>query len=552
MLQRVARMLIVFAAGLLVLGSSGARAEVGSYLLFDMASGEIIAAHEPTARWYPASLTKLMTAYVTFAAIERGALTLTSPVRISPQAHQQPPSRMGFPIGTVITVETALRIILTKSANDVSVALAEAVGGTQGGFVTRMNDTAATLGMSATSYDNPHGLPNTLQVTSARDLALLMMALTRDFPDRAGYFSMGGVSLGRKMMVNHNPLIRKFRGSDGMKTGFICASGFNLAATATRDGHRLGAVVLGGLTSRERDERTAELLAKGFEALAGGGEVTLDGFGDVGDRLTLTPVHGTRQSHGTVAELVAAPDVEVANRLDDVCGATRPLTRYDDGTVTTVAAVEEQRRLRLDYERRRAARDDLRRSALAAARPDPAARAVANPARARPRAIAEDALVPAGWQPSGEALRPYRNPGRAVPARATEQPPIATPEQPAQAEQSRIAAPDWIPSPGLPIANPLALAELRVPLGDPPTAQPLTYLDPPVPVAMIAISLGGADEARPDPLSGQIVGGGLPPIPRTRPDREAPTFGTSIDAATLIEYAASVRAEATEGKSEAP
>ena len=207
-----------------------ARAEVGAYLLFDMESGKVLAAHRATTPWYPASITKLMTAYVTFQAIESGALKMTSPVRISPQASQQPPSRMGFAIGTTITVETALRIILTKSANDVSVALAEAVGGTSGQFVERMNKAAADLGMSSSSYDNPHGLPNSKQITTARDIAVLMRALSEQFPEYADYFSMGGVQLGGRTLINHNKLIRRFRGADGMKTGFICSSGFNLAA----------------------------------------------------------------------------------------------------------------------------------------------------------------------------------------------------------------------------------------------------------------------------------------------------------------------------------
>lgn len=269
---------VTLAMALTAFGALPARAEVGSYLLFDMKSGEVIAAHEPSIRWYPASLTKLMTAYVTLEAVEDGALAMTSPVKISAQARQQPPSKMGFALGTVITIETALRIILTKSANDVSVALAEAVGGTQAKFMDEMNATAADLGMSSSSFDNPHGLPNAKQVTSARDMALLMMALQNDFPDHADLFTMSGVRLGKRVLRNHNKLIRRFRGADGMKTGFICASGFNLAATATRDGVRLGAVVLGGVTSRERDERTAELLAKGFEAVKSGGRVTLDGL----------------------------------------------------------------------------------------------------------------------------------------------------------------------------------------------------------------------------------------------------------------------------------
>ncbi len=177
-LVRLALVAVLAAA---LLRPDPAEAEVGSYLLFDMADGTILAEHEATALWYPASITKLMTAYVTFQAIEKGELKLTSPVKVSPQANQQPPSRMGFPVGTTLTVETALRILMTKSANDIAFALAEAVGGTLAGFVDRMNAAADEIGMTASAYDNPHGLPNTKQVTTARDIAVLMMALAQDF-----------------------------------------------------------------------------------------------------------------------------------------------------------------------------------------------------------------------------------------------------------------------------------------------------------------------------------------------------------------------------------
>ena len=369
-----------FLAAILLAGplAGAARSEIGAYLLFDMESGDVIASHRATTRWYPASLTKLMTAYVTFKAIEDGRLTMTSPVRISAQASQQPPSRMGFSIGTVITVETALRIILTKSANDVSVALAEAVGGTQGQFVERMNEAAADLGMTSSSFDNPHGLPNSKQIVTARDMAILMRALTREFPQYADYFSMGGVRLGNKTLRNHNNLIRRFRGTDGMKTGFICASGFNLAATVTRGDVRLGAVVLGGLTAQERDQRTAELLAKGFEAVVTGGIVRLDGFDDPEGRIEHAEVTGVREPMGTV-EALEAIDGPVADVRSEVCGATRPVTRYSDGVVNTEDEFQAMRASVLSWQDLAAAREEARRRALAAPRKVPEAVAPPEP-----------------------------------------------------------------------------------------------------------------------------------------------------------------------------
>lgn len=509
-----------------------ASAEVGSYLLFDMATGEIIAMHEPTRPWYPASLTKLMTAYVTLEAVRDGELRLTSPVSISPQAHREPPSRMGFPIGTTLTVEAALRIILAKSANDVSVALAEAVGGTQEGFTDRMNRAAERLGMVSSHFDNPHGLPDTDQRTSARDMALLMMALASEFPDRADFFKMSGFVLSGRRHPNYNVLIRRFEGADGMKTGFICASGFNLAATATRDGVRLGAVVLGGLTSRERDERTAELLAKGFEAVRTGGRVALDGFGDLSATLALAPVSGEREPLGTVAALEADPDAEVADRRDEVCGAERPRTRYDEGTVTSAAEVEAQRAALEVWRREATALELARAAALTGPR-------VILPSPAPPaRATADAALAPEDWRPTTTSAVPALHPLRGGSAPAPAPPPAGD-------AIASLAPPDWIASPVLPIPNPLAG------LGDPPPKppeMPLTYLGPPRDVPPVAIALGGADPTRPEPLSGTVVGGGEAPVPRPRP--VAALFAETIDPETLVEHVEAVRSPEGEEASE--
>lgn len=489
----------------LALAAGPARAEVGAYLVFDFETGEVLASHRASTPWYPASITKLMTAYVTFKAIESGKLAMTSPVTISPQAQQQPPSKMGFALGTVITVETALRIILTKSANDVSVALAEAVGGTQGAFVERMNDAAADLGMTSTSFDNPHGLPNTKQITTARDIAVLMRALATEFADYADYFSMGGVQLGKRMLRNHNRLIRDFRGADGMKTGFICASGFNLAASATRDGVRLGAVVLGGVTSQERDERTAELLTKGFEAKATGGRIALDNFGDLENRLEYAAVSGERGDLGTVEALPAASE-PVADIHGIVCGASRPPTRYSDGVVRTREELESEREAMSAWQVLVDARDTARAAALAAPRDLPVTRDEAAmdpqalPATAPPRQLADDTLRPADFSGTAPVLFPLAHPAR---------------EELATLRRADFAPDDFVTSAARPPVNPLA--DLRDPLPPRPEALPLSYLQATVNKKPIPIAIGGADAARPNPLSGTVVGGGLPPQPRPKP-----------------------------------
>ena len=527
-----------------------ASAEVGSTLLFDLRTGEVIAAHEPTAPWYPASLTKLMTAYVTFEAVRSGELAMTSPVTISLQARQQPPSKMGFAQGTVITVETALRIILTKSANDVSVALAEAVGGTQAGFLARMNATAAKLGMVSTSYDNPHGLPNKKQVTSARDVALLMMALFDDFPDRTDYFAMSAVRLGSKRLVNHNKLIRRFDGATGMKTGFICASGFNLAASALRGDVHLGAVVLGGLTSKERDERTAEILEKGFEAVRSGGRVVLDGFGELRPNLHRAAVEGERPPLGTVEDLAHDPDAEPTDLTQIVCGPRRPATRYDAGTVASLSEFEAQREPWRAWQAQEEARVSAKREALAAPRevrpafaiaeevPD-AGSAEAEASGAADRELADATLRPPDWTVAA-ALAPPNHPRRLDDEPASR----AAGEVAAMLDEGaeNLAPPDWEPSPAFPLANPLASAELRATALPEPPRLPLSYLAWATPRPAIDIKIGGADKTRPDPLSGPIVGGGLAPIPPRKPrPAAAVTFEAVPSTEALTEHAADVR-----------
>ncbi|WP_420392424.1 serine hydrolase [Acuticoccus sp.] len=531
---------VLFASLLLTptFAAAPARAEVGAYLLFDMADGRILAQHEATTPWYPASITKLMTAYVTLGAVRDGEVAMRSPVTISAQARQQPPSRSGFALGTVLTVETALRIILTKSANDISVALAEAIGGTQAGFVARMNRTAERLGMSATRYDNPHGLPNRAQVTTARDVAVLMMALERTFGEHAEVFAMDGVQLGRKALPNHNGLLRRFRGADGMKTGFICASGFNLAATATRDGVRLGAVVLGGLTSRERDERTAELLSKGFATLRDGGSVRLDGFGAADPahpdaRLALAAADsGEAPGLGLVEELANAADAPVVDRRAKVCGAARPLTRYGDGTVATRGEVVAQRRAHDAYEAARAKRRATVARLLAAPRPDPRTR----PGLPAPlaRSPADATLAGEAWRPTFAFPPPPTNPDRAAPVEVAS----ATASTGGDAVEATLAPEGWIASPRFPAANPLQAAGLRTPVAAPGPARPLTYLEPARPARLVAIALGGADDTRPEPLSGPLLGGGPAPVP---PPRPVASLLTPTDPDSIMRYAAEVR-----------
>ena len=224
----------------------------------------VLYAEDYDNQWHPASLTKIMTAYVVFEALKEGKITLDSKIGCSELAHGQPPSKVGLPVGAEMTVETALQALIVKSANDVAVMLAEGVAGSQEAFVARMNATAARLGMTRTRFVNANGLPAAEQVTTARDLAKLAHAVIRDYPEHARLWSMVDVRVGKRRLRTHNGLLTNYDGADGLKTGFICDSGFNVVATATREGRKLIAVVLGEPTGRERTVRAASLLEHGF------------------------------------------------------------------------------------------------------------------------------------------------------------------------------------------------------------------------------------------------------------------------------------------------
>jgi D-alanyl-D-alanine carboxypeptidase len=239
-------------------------ASAGPALLFDAADGRVLYAEDADNQWHPASLTKIMTAYLTFEALKDGKLALASKIGCSELASSQSPSKVGLPVGAEMTVEAALQALIVKSANDVAIMLAEAVAGSQEAFVERMNAAAARLGMTRTRFANANGLPAPEQVTTARDLARLAKAVLHDFPEHAPLWSMLEVRLGKRRLHTHNGILTNYPGADGMKTGFICDSGFNVVASATRDGHKLIAVVLGEATGSERTVRAANLLEHGF------------------------------------------------------------------------------------------------------------------------------------------------------------------------------------------------------------------------------------------------------------------------------------------------
>lgn len=234
-------------------------------LVVEADTGKVLHAEQATTPWYPASITKIMTAYVALRAVKEGRMKLDSLLKVSANAAAAAPTKMGFPPGTTLTLDNAIKMLMVKSANDIAVVIAEGVGGSVEGFADQMNATAKRIGMTQSSFVNPHGLPADQQITSARDMAMLARTVLREFPEHNYYWSLPGIRLGKRIYRNHNNLMGRYEGVDGMKTGFICASGFNVVATATRGGKRLIAVVLGSPSPAVRAVKAAQLFERGFQ-----------------------------------------------------------------------------------------------------------------------------------------------------------------------------------------------------------------------------------------------------------------------------------------------
>ena len=287
-------------ATVLMLGAMPARAN--PTITVDVDTGAVLNHDEAFRLWSPASITKIMTAYVAFRAIERGEATLDMPVTLSQWAADQPASKMYWKPGTTVSLGEAVVILMVKSGNDIATAVAETIGGTELEFVEMMNEEAARLGMAQTNFVNPHGLPDRglRQVTTARDFAILARAVRRDFAQYDDLFTAEAIDIGAdRPILSYNLMLGRFEGADGMKTGFICASGFNIVNTATRtiDGEErtVATVVLGATNQETRAVQSAELMQDGFDKLAEGLAddaptlETLEPYGDTTGRTDLRP-----------------------------------------------------------------------------------------------------------------------------------------------------------------------------------------------------------------------------------------------------------------------
>lgn len=250
------------------------KAHAASYagIVLDAKTGKMLYGHREDARQGPASLTKMMTLYLLFESLEAGKTAKKTRISISRHAASMPPSKLGVPAGGSIAAEQAILALVTKSANDIAAAVGEHLAGSESAFAKKMTAKARALGMSQTTFRNASGLPNSGQLTTARDMAILGVALREHFPQYYGYFSTRVFAYGKKRMGNHNRLLGRVKGMDGIKTGYTKSSGFNLVSSVERDGRSIVAVVLGGKSGKARNEQMAVLIEKNLPKASRGGD----------------------------------------------------------------------------------------------------------------------------------------------------------------------------------------------------------------------------------------------------------------------------------------
>ncbi|MFF2320431.1 D-alanyl-D-alanine carboxypeptidase [Agrobacterium sp. NPDC058088] len=295
-------------------------------IVIDAKTGKVLYGEDPDGLRYPASLTKMMTLYLTFEALSAGRISLDSKVMVSANAAKEPPSKLGVRAGGSVTVEQAILALVTRSANDMATALGENLGGSEDRFARMMTAKARALGMTRTTYRNANGLPNTAQMTTARDQARLGIALRQHFPQYYGYFSTRTFNFGKQVIGNHNRLVGTVKGVDGIKTGYTRAAGSNLATSAQLDGRSIVAVVLGGRSSAARDATMRKLVATYLPQASRGGNSNLIA------QTRSAPV----EEPVTVAEAVPSVAVAATDAGLPHAGPV-PQTRYEEAPVTAFA-----------------------------------------------------------------------------------------------------------------------------------------------------------------------------------------------------------------------
>ncbi|WP_289079018.1 D-alanyl-D-alanine carboxypeptidase family protein [uncultured Thalassospira sp.] len=308
-------------------------------MVIDGDTGDVLHEYRADHKVYPASLTKIMTLYMLFDALDNGKVSLSTPMKVSKRAWGQAPSKLGLQPGETITVKDAILALVTKSANDVAVVVAEHLGGTEIKFAQMMTAEARRLGMKRTTFRNASGLPNRGQMTTARDMITLAVALRKNFGSYYHYFSTQKFRFGNRTYGNHNNLLASYYGTDGIKTGYINASGFNLVASVNRNGKRLIGVVFGGRTARTRDDQMKKLLDRAYVELTKEGEIRVP-------RPRISPEDKILPADAQLlmAKRETLREVEEPGRIDTQTVVTRLKPETNSGWAIQVGAFSDQRR----------------------------------------------------------------------------------------------------------------------------------------------------------------------------------------------------------------
>ncbi|KAA5804995.1 D-alanyl-D-alanine carboxypeptidase [Alkalicaulis satelles] len=325
--SRIAILVLALTALAFASGTALAQAERYAVFVADMETGEVLHARRADAPRFPASLTKMMTLYMLFEAERDGRITLDDMLPVSAEAASRPASRLGLAEGAEIRAEDAVRALIIASANDVAVVVAEHLGGTETAFAEAMTERARRLGLTATTFRNASGLPDPLQRTTARDMARLAYALQRDFPERYHYFAETRFAWNGRSIPSHNTLVGNMRGVDGLKTGYIRASGFNVALTAGRHERRLVAIIMGGASPAVRDAHARELLEAAFATLDARDQ------GRLLARLDVPRLNPIREQELLTAELAGLP-----GRTEQGSARSAPPVRVELADADSLAA----------------------------------------------------------------------------------------------------------------------------------------------------------------------------------------------------------------------
>lgn len=322
-----------------ILAPNIAIARTYTAMIIDGDSGDVLHEYRADHKVYPASLTKIMTLYMVFDALEHGKVSLSTRMKVSKRAWGQAPSKLGLQAGETISVKDAILALVTKSANDIAVVVAEHLGGTEIKFAQMMTSEARRIGMTRTTFRNASGLPNRGQMTTARDMIKLAVALRENYGSYYHYFATQKFRFGNRTYGNHNNLLASYYGTDGIKTGYINASGFNLVASVNRNGKRLIGVVFGGRTARTRDDQMKKLLDQAYIKLTKEGEIVVP-------RPRISPEDKILPADAQLlmAKRETLREAEQPGRIDTETVVTRLKPETASGWAIQVGAFSDQRR----------------------------------------------------------------------------------------------------------------------------------------------------------------------------------------------------------------